>query len=766
MHLIHNCSSYLGSFLSTSPTDTSAKEFQKAISLGNVDVITQLGKESLLSVPLPNGELPLNYAVRQSQQASVRTLLQLGANPTTCDDQQLSAISTAYYKGDPQLIEELLHFVTQDMEIGREIRGEGAPSIKNCLAVANAVKHIQTRHQRVLDYLSKGSNIYIHNDKTLQAMINSLVREEPINDITGTFTNIRESYLHVAILTGNIKILEKLLKNIDSVQLKKYLNCTNETPLHYAAALGRLDMMKMLVEAGAKLRPDNKTSSPFAFLAAKLNQQSPFAISIYDAEIFICSMALWMIQLPSFVSQFDIRLFQFFQLVSYSPLIFNFDKSAILYPLLSFIGMNASYLSPSLTSLSLAVKAVLTIKLAYQTFQGLRACWRNSSLGYGKALLKSVVVHAPKAVLSFNQLRGLGETLGILNPMTSTQLQEIDELSKRDLKCLQRSLKTGQFAKHCFTRSLDIYSTCHVDSNSNECTTALKSYDDYFRRADYSTYPMCQPDSGGGIDALNRFRYCENKLSNWKDKCYTLFDSQLDPVACEEAEKAFEAAKTNGFAPDYNDDYWRKLFMHEYRKFDCSTQTGRSEDCQKKYQAWKNECGMSDHLGTPQYKYTMNLQGCKKAEDTFRKGIKENGFKKDPPKPKASNSKQGSSQNNQKESTGNNDNNKHWWGWNDWWNSNSKQNSNNNGHFKNTQKNPDYTQTNLLRNQITCKEAVKTLTGDQDSTYGQVKKMYRKKALSEHPDKNPKNPNASQDFVKLGALYDYITKCKEENWIK
>lgn len=818
MHLIRNYSHYLGGFLTTSHTDKSAEEFQKAISQGNVDVITQLGKENLLSAPLPNGELPLNYAVRQSQQASVHALLQLGANPTICDDQQLSAISTAYFKGSPQLIEELLHFVTQDMEIGREILGEGAPS-KQAL---RSVKRIQTLHQSILDYLSKGSNKYIDKDKTLQAMINNLVREEPINDITKTFANSRESYLHVAVLTGNIKILEKLLENTDFNQLKKYLNCTNLTPLHYAAALGRLDMMKMLVDAGAIVRADNHFSSPFALLAAQLSQQSPLAISKYDAVLFFCSMALWSAQLlPSPQMTPNPHLLQFLQLANYSPLIFNFDKSAILYPLLSFIGMNASYLSPSLNSVSLAVSTVLTMKLAYQTFQGLRGCWRNSSLGYGKALLKSVVVHAPKTILSLNQLQGLGKTLGIVNSTTASPLQEIDELNKRDLKCLQRSLQTEQFATHCFKRSLDIYSTCSVDSNSNECATALKSYNDYFRRADDSTYPLCQFDSGGnwGKDETNRFQYCQDKRFNWKDKCYTLFDSQLNPFACEEAEKAFEIAKNNGFSPDYEEIFWRKIFMNEYRNFDCSANCNTMGDCSMKYKIWKGRCSVDDN----RYQNHMNLEYCKEAENSFRKGVKEgfaldyeqddwrmtfmrdhyqhicstggtivedctekhknwriecrvgyshnsykdsmhsdtckkaeasfrnglkHGFAPNKPQAQSQHSSQDSSRKNQKQS-----------------NQNSYNSGNGNSKQSPRTQTQDYTKLNLILDEAACKNAVKEFTGNKDSSFRQVRKIYLKKVLSEHPDKNPGNPEANANFAKISTLYEFITKCKDNHLI-
>src|ERR1700733_9574994 len=69
--------------------------FQNAIISGDTTTIKQLAGEVPLSKPLPNGELPLNFAVQKNLPEVVKFLLAAGANATLRDDQQFNAVDYA-----------------------------------------------------------------------------------------------------------------------------------------------------------------------------------------------------------------------------------------------------------------------------------------------------------------------------------------------------------------------------------------------------------------------------------------------------------------------------------------------------------------------------------------------------------------------------------------------------------------------------------------------------------------------------------------------
>ena len=46
---------------------------------------------------------------------------------------------------------------------------------------------------------------------------------------------------------------------------------------------------------------------------------------------------------------------------------------------------------------------------------------------------------------------------------------------------------------------------------------------------------------------------------------------------------------------------------------------------------------------------------------------------------------------------------------------------------------------------------------DNDATVRDIKKQYRKLSLEMHPDKNPDNPLAVQEFIRLTKAYNVST---------
>lgn len=56
---------------------------------------------------------------------------------------------------------------------------------------------------------------------------------------------------------------------------------------------------------------------------------------------------------------------------------------------------------------------------------------------------------------------------------------------------------------------------------------------------------------------------------------------------------------------------------------------------------------------------------------------------------------------------------------------------------------------------------------ESDATPGQVKKAYRKLSREKHPDKNPDNPEAVNEFIQITKAYTIMTDEKaRDNFLK
>ncbi|EGZ25294.1 hypothetical protein PHYSODRAFT_406426, partial [Phytophthora sojae] len=51
----------------------------------------------------------------------------------------------------------------------------------------------------------------------------------------------------------------------------------------------------------------------------------------------------------------------------------------------------------------------------------------------------------------------------------------------------------------------------------------------------------------------------------------------------------------------------------------------------------------------------------------------------------------------------------------------------------------------------------KVLGVRRSASEAEIKRAYRALALKWHPDKNPGNPQAEQEFMRIGAAYDRLT---------
>ena len=86
----------------TTNNDLTSPQLQEDILLGNL--VESAPETNQLDTELPNGQLPLHFALREGKEDAVVHLLKLGANPLAKDRQGLTAIDYAIIEEHTDLL--------------------------------------------------------------------------------------------------------------------------------------------------------------------------------------------------------------------------------------------------------------------------------------------------------------------------------------------------------------------------------------------------------------------------------------------------------------------------------------------------------------------------------------------------------------------------------------------------------------------------------------------------------------------------------------
>jgi ankyrin repeat protein len=514
--------------------------FEKAVYASDAAALKNLAQKTpdLLAKPFSNGDLPLAAAVKGKQAGSVKALLELGASPTQRDDQLLSAMDYALLMQDQQQIAEILHhFISEDLS-----------SIQTLLQnpyVLNQAKTGLAEIQKTQTELSKANATYypvafkavMQKDKALLA---SILAQPNINVAERTATS--QSLLHIAIAAGDAEILDQCLAHPSAQELINLPTNTGKTPLHFAAALGRLDMMRSLSTKGANLRQaDHNQITPLALLAVSAEHKDPLKVSKKDLFIFLSAAAIWSAQ---FIPVKGMSRQNYFGVVIALASLggiagimnhlrsFKTWKGYFAYQLTIMALSGAFRNSPQML---LALSVFQVGRYAKNAFDGLRFCWRNAALGKGKALYKAVVTYGPTANLVINGTSVLWSAYK--SPTGDTPAIILDPVTQRLLDFYQRiHLCDGSdtHLQQCLDKSWNITQLCDADPFSEECKNAGDQFMNFVKRKDlYNNI---------GHDA---FFHCKDNET--PEKCFNASEEyilhcrpNLDSQECMEAESVFK----------------------------------------------------------------------------------------------------------------------------------------------------------------------------------------------------------------------------------
>ncbi len=406
------------------PSQPCGSDIQDAIKFGATDFATKYLTPAIdVNKPLPNGEMPLHFAIRTNQPEIVGALLAHGADPEIKDFQNLSAIDHAVLMGSENILATIIgkKIGTDLKEVQEQIKCKGSAIHVNQLQ--SKLQNISTvdvkslspaskaAYQGDLEKLSK-DKIDALDAKGLAPMHYAILGKQlaAVNKLIELGADVKllsregESLLHFAALSGSPEILQRL------IDLKLNLNSANSkgaTPLHYAAAKENLRFAETLIKAGANpTLLDNQGMSPLALFGTSAYQRDPLSLSPAQSLLFASTTLFWLSTMAvagGWVSSESARYLVLGSAVVVSSsefglLVTNLDKSwKKTVAWLGFLGLAV------IPPLNVGFQAWRTYHVARSALDGLKKCWSNVGYRNG-AVARNVVVYSVNTANSFHSL--------------------------------------------------------------------------------------------------------------------------------------------------------------------------------------------------------------------------------------------------------------------------------------------------------------------------------------------------------------------------
>lgn len=202
-----------------------------------IDVLLRLGADPSISLQTSNTyhikfnveaeDTPLHAAIKLGHIDAVQSLLNKGANPDILGAKGHNALSLAAEKGRVEIVELLINH-------GANIN---ARSEMGATALLIAIEH---KHKNVVDLLLSSA---------IEHVFFPLQKSSPYHNKFNVVAY--DTPLHAAIKMGDKDILEALLVRYHSVN--NIQNSLGETPLHCAVKSRNIEMVELLLNAGAQV---------------------------------------------------------------------------------------------------------------------------------------------------------------------------------------------------------------------------------------------------------------------------------------------------------------------------------------------------------------------------------------------------------------------------------------------------------------------------------------------------------------------------------
>jgi ankyrin repeat protein len=414
------------------PNDELSLDFQNSVKQGNIEQALHMIEQGLLvNHPLPNGEMPLHFAVRSNRQEVIPSLLKKGADPEFKDFQNLSAIDHAVLiKNESMLACILGHKIGIDLkDIQDQIKSKGSS-----IHVGRIKKDIET----ILKFNEK--NLTPISKAAYQGSFDSILVDESLKDNINQLDANGLAPIHYAVLSGKIDSLEKLIELGADINAKtqkgnsllhlaaakgslgmlnrlidlgadcNHKNHLGETALHYASVKDNLSFVQILVKSGANPHLlDNQNVSSLSLLGNSAFERDPLSLSETQVLLFSTASLFWLSNIALASGWIPLEAKQTAALIisiagiaakyyEFKILLTNLNqkwKKVLAWTTASTLGLIPPF--------NIGFQAWNTYHVARSAFHGLKKCWKN--IGFRNwAVARNIVVHSVNTAFSTRSL--------------------------------------------------------------------------------------------------------------------------------------------------------------------------------------------------------------------------------------------------------------------------------------------------------------------------------------------------------------------------
>lgn len=287
-----------------------------------------LKNDSSINSWLPNGELPLHYAIRCRCFDVVEKMIEFSADLDIKDHQGLAAADHAILGGDKKMAALILgHKMGKCLENSRNLSNGQFSLIHQIVKLLSEEKSKnRVAAEGNVDSLEKmfqGQNLDEQDQYGMTPLHHAVVagREGEVRWLLDhgskldLLTKDRKTVLHLAAIGGNVLVMNALLGNDKNSLLKpNFLDSHGCTALHYVMAAGTLTNAQLLIQHGAdptiksfknwKRQSVSPIDVMFGIAREHANVHDPLQLSKLQGLLFASIVASWVAQFYNFKIEF------------------------------------------------------------------------------------------------------------------------------------------------------------------------------------------------------------------------------------------------------------------------------------------------------------------------------------------------------------------------------------------------------------------------------------------------------------------------------